>query len=73
MNPSDVVSPRVTTALPPATVTPLTPHLASVNAPHMPQDMAGVNLFDTFEEEHMETSAVPRYNTRARARQHSAY
>jgi hypothetical protein len=34
--------------------------------------MAGVNLFDTFEEEHMETPAVPRYNTRARARQHSA-
>jgi hypothetical protein len=27
----------------------------------------------TFEEEHMETPAVPRYNTRARARQHSAH
>jgi hypothetical protein len=39
----------------------------------MPQGMAGVNLFDTFEEEHMETPAVPRYNTRARARQHSAH
>jgi hypothetical protein len=37
----------------------------------MPQGMAGMNLFDTFEEEHMETPAIPRYNTRARARQHS--
>jgi hypothetical protein len=34
--------------------------------------MAGMNLFETFEEEHMETPALPRYNTRARARQHSA-
>jgi hypothetical protein len=34
--------------------------------------MAGMNLFDTFEQEHMETPAVPGYNTRARARQHSA-
>jgi hypothetical protein len=39
----------------------------------MPQGMAGVNLFDTFEEEHMETPAVPRYNTRVLARQHSAH
>jgi hypothetical protein len=39
----------------------------------MPQGMASVNLFDTFEEEHMETPGVPRYNTRARARQHSAH
>jgi hypothetical protein len=39
----------------------------------MRQGMAGVNLFDTFEEEHMETPAVPRYNTRARARQHSVH
>jgi hypothetical protein len=34
--------------------------------------MAGMNLCDTFEEEHMETPALPRYNTRARARQQSA-
>jgi hypothetical protein len=34
--------------------------------------MAGMSLFDTFEEEHMESPALPRYNTRARARQHSA-
>jgi hypothetical protein len=34
--------------------------------------MAGMNLFDTFEEEHMETPALPRYTTRARARHHSA-
>jgi hypothetical protein len=71
MNPNDVASPRVTTALPLADVIPLTPHPASDNAPYMPQGMAGMNLFDTFEEEHMETPAVPRYNTRARARQQS--
>jgi hypothetical protein len=34
--------------------------------------MAGVNLFDMFEEEHMETPSLPRYTTRARAHQHSA-
>jgi hypothetical protein len=34
--------------------------------------MDGMNLFDTFEEEHMETPAVPRYNTRAISRHHSA-
>jgi hypothetical protein len=73
MNPTDVASLRVTTELPPDTVIPLTPHPESVNAPYMPQGMAGVNLFDTFEEEHMETPAVPRYNTRARARPHSAH
>jgi hypothetical protein len=73
MNPRDVTSPRVTSELPPNTVIHLTPHPSSVNAPYIPQGMAGVNLFDTFEEEHMETPAVPRYNTRARALQHSAH
>jgi hypothetical protein len=34
--------------------------------------MAGMNLFDTFEEEHMETPSLPWYNTRDRALQHSA-
>jgi hypothetical protein len=35
--------------------------------------MTGVNLFDTFEEEHnMETPSLPRYNTRVRACQQSA-
>jgi hypothetical protein len=72
MNTNDVASPRVITALPLADVIPLTPHPASDNAPYMPQGMAGMNLFDTFEEEHMETPAVPRYNTRARSHQHSA-
>jgi hypothetical protein len=38
----------------------------------MPQGMDGMNLLDTFEEEHMENPAIPRYNTRARARQHYA-
>jgi hypothetical protein len=73
MNPSDLASPRVTTALPPTTVIPLNPHPASANAPYMPHGMAGVNLFDTFEEEHEETPAVPRYNTRARVHHHSAH
>jgi hypothetical protein len=73
INPSGVASPRVTTELPPSTGITLTPHPASVNAPYIPQGMAGVKLFDTCEEEHMETPSVPRYNTRARARQHSAH
>jgi hypothetical protein len=34
--------------------------------------MAGVNLLDTFEEEHMESPSLPRFNTRARSSQHSA-
>jgi hypothetical protein len=72
MNPNDVASPRVITALQLANVIPLTPNPDSDNASYMPHGMAGMNLFDTFEEEHMETPAIPRYNTRARARQHSA-
>jgi hypothetical protein len=59
--------------MPPATVIPISPHPASVNAPYMPQGMSGVNLFDTFEEEHMENPTVPRYNTISLARQHSAH
>jgi hypothetical protein len=59
--------------LPLNSIIPLTPHPASANAPYVPQYMAGVNLFDTFEEEHnMEAPSLPRYNTRARTRQHSA-
>jgi hypothetical protein len=46
MNPNDVVSRRVTTALPLADVITLTPHPASDNAPYMPQGVAGMNLFD---------------------------
>jgi hypothetical protein len=72
MNPSYVASPRVTTALSLADVIPLTPHPDANNAPYVPQGMAGVNLFDTFEEEYMETPVIHRYNTRSRAPQHSA-
>jgi hypothetical protein len=56
---SDVAPPKVPTALSPTAVIPITPHQSSVNALYMPQFMAGVNLFDTFEEEHMDTPAVP--------------
>jgi hypothetical protein len=35
--------------------------------------MSGVNLFDIFEEEHMTTPTIPRYNTRALARQQAAH
>jgi hypothetical protein len=49
MNPSDVASPRVTPTLPLADVVPLTPHPEAKNASYMPQGMAGMNLFDTFE------------------------
>jgi hypothetical protein len=72
MNPYNVAFQRVTTALPLADIILLTPHPAENNAPYIPQAMAGMNLFNTFEEEHMETPEIPRYNTRARARKHSA-
>jgi hypothetical protein len=38
----------------------------------MPQGIAGVNLFNTFEEEH-NTPTISRYNTRTIARQHAAH
>jgi hypothetical protein len=38
----------------------------------MPQGIDGVNLFNTFEEEHT-TPTIPRYNTRALAHQHAAH
>jgi hypothetical protein len=72
MNPVDASSPRIAHTLPRNSVTPLTPHPAAENAPYVPQGMAGMNLFDTFEEEHMEYPFLPRYNTIARALQHSA-
>jgi hypothetical protein len=34
--------------------------------------MTGMNLFETFEEEHMEYPSRPRYNTRSSSLQHSA-
>jgi hypothetical protein len=71
MNSMDASSLRVTHTLPITSVIPLTPNPAAENTPYVPQGMAGMNLFDTFEEEHMETPALPRYNTRSRARQHS--
>jgi hypothetical protein len=60
MNPSGVASPRVTTTLPLADVIPLTLHAAAENDHYMLQGMAGMNLFDTFEEERMETPDIPR-------------
>jgi hypothetical protein len=72
MNPIDIASPRVDHTLPRNSVIPLTPHPAAANAPCVPQCMTRVNIFDTFEEEHMETPSLPRYNTRERERQHSA-
>jgi hypothetical protein len=59
MNPMDVSSTRVTHTLPITSIVPLTPHPAAENAPYVPQGMAGMNLFDTFEEEHMESPALP--------------
>jgi hypothetical protein len=72
LNSSDVAPPRVPTPLPPPPIIPITPHPATGNAPYIPQGIAGVNLFNTFEEEH-NSPAIPRYNTRARARQHAAH
>jgi hypothetical protein len=58
--------------LPRNSVIPLTPHPAEENPTYVHQGMAGINLFDKIEEEHMETPSLSRYNTSARARQHSA-
>jgi hypothetical protein len=69
---SDVAPMRVHTPLPPPTVIPITPHPASGNAPYMPQGIVGVNLFNTFEEEH-NSPTIPRYNTRTLERQHAAH
>jgi hypothetical protein len=71
MNAIDISSPRVTHTLSTTSVIPLTPHPAAEISPYVPQGMAGMSLFDTFEEENMETPALPRYNTRDRACQHS--
>jgi hypothetical protein len=81
VRPSQAPSPRVTPRVNPRHVAPprvnpivaLTPHPAAKNAPYMPQGMAGENLFNTFEEEHMETPSPQMYNTRAHALQHSAH
>jgi hypothetical protein len=70
---SDVAPPRVTTLLPPTTIIPITLHTASVHAQYILPGMAGVNLFDKFEEEHMATPTIPRHNTRALARQYAAH
>jgi hypothetical protein len=69
---SDVAPTRVHTTLPPTIVIPITPHPASVNAPYMSQVIYGVNLFNTFKEEHP-TPTISRYNTRNLARQHAAH
>jgi hypothetical protein len=52
-NPVNLASPRVNHTLPRNSVIPLTTHPAAANAPYVPQGMAGVNLFDTFDEEHI--------------------
>jgi hypothetical protein len=69
---SDVAPTRVHTPLPPTTVVTITLHPASVDAPYMPQGIAGVDFFNTFEEEH-HTPTIPWYNTRALALQHAAH
>jgi 2-oxoglutarate dehydrogenase complex dehydrogenase (E1) component-like enzyme len=38
----------------------------------MPQGISGLNLFNTFEEEH-NTPTIPWYNTRTLAHQHAAH
>jgi hypothetical protein len=72
MNPVHVAYPIVDCTLPRNSGIPLVQHQSAASASYVPQCMAGVNLFDTFEEEHMETPSLPRNNTRARARQHYA-
>jgi hypothetical protein len=72
MNPMDVSSPRVTHTLSITSVVPLTLNPAAENTPYVTQGMKFMNLFDTFEEERLESPALPRYNTRDRAHQNSA-
>jgi hypothetical protein len=59
INPMDVSSTRVPHTLPITNGTPLTPHQAAEHPPYVPQGMTGMNLFDTFKEEHMESPALP--------------
>jgi hypothetical protein len=73
VSPRHVASPRDNSTTPQHTITPLTPHPTTLNAPYAPQGMSDENLFNTFEEEHMETPSLLRYSTRAGARQHSAH
>jgi hypothetical protein len=71
--PMHVASLRVDPTIPQHNGIPLTPHHSAPNAPYVHQGMAGENLFNTFEEEHLDTPSLPRYNTRARVHQHSAH
>jgi hypothetical protein len=64
MSPIHVLPPRVDH------IFALNPHPAAPNAHYVPQCMAGENIFNTFEEEHMETPPPQRYYTRARTLQH---
>jgi hypothetical protein len=79
VRPSQAPSLRVTPRVIPIHVVPprvdhiVAPHPVSPNSPYVPQGMPGENLFNTFEEEHMETPSPQRYNTRARYQQHSAH
>jgi hypothetical protein len=73
VNPRHIASLRVDPTTPHHNVISLTPYPAEPNSPYVHQCVAGENLFNTFEGEHLETPSLPRYNTRARAQQHSAH
>jgi hypothetical protein len=73
VKPMHLTSPRVDPTIPHHSVIPLTPYPAALNAPYVPQGMAGENIFDTFKEEHTETPPLPQYNTRATEQQYSAH
>jgi hypothetical protein len=48
----NVAFPRVNPTMQHHIAIPLTPHSEAASALYVPQDMAGVSLFETFEEEH---------------------
>jgi hypothetical protein len=58
VNPGHVASPRVDITIPQHNIIPMAPHPAAPNAPYVPQGMAGENIFNTFEEGHLETPTV---------------
>jgi hypothetical protein len=72
VNPRHVAFLRVDPTTPHHHMITVAPHQAAPNSPYVHHVMAGENLFDTFEEEHMDTPSLPWYNTMARVQQHSA-
>jgi hypothetical protein len=78
---SQAPSPRVTPRVSPRHVAPprvdpifaVSSHPAAPTAPYVLQGMTGEKIFNTFEEEQLETTSPRMHTTRAWARQHSTH